>query len=293
MQTRNLVKQIKIISLFKLLTLMQIKNHLIEAQVGEQPIVIKPTPNVVKSASFKPTYLIIHFTAGRNAESSVNWLTNPDAKASVHLVIGRDGKIYQLAPFNVITWHAGASNWMGLDGLNQHSIGIELDNAGRLEKQGNTWLSWFKGQYNAEDVLVAKHKHWDKEEGWHEYTEAQIESCLEVSKLIVKEYKLQDVLGHDDIAPYRKVDPGPAFPMENFRSQLFGRSEDMSNTYTIQVDNTNLRPSAGTTMSPITKLKKGTSVNILHTYKEWLYVTVLGTVNDDIKEGWVHSSLVK
>lgn len=272
---------------------MQIKNHFIEAQVGEKPIILKPTPNTKQSVSFNPKYLVIHFTAGRSASSSVDWLTNPDAKASAHLVIGRDGQIYQLAPFNVITFHAGISSWMGIQGLNSHSIGIELDNAGKLEKKGTVWLSWFKGQYYTDDVLIAKHKHGDKEEGWHEYTEPQIEACLQVSKLIVKEYNLQDILGHDDIAPDRKVDPGPAFPMENFRSYLFGRNQDTLEIHEIKVDNANLRRSAGTELPAITQLKKGTAVGILNTHKGWLHIVVLDTVDNDIKEGWVHQSLVK
>jgi len=110
---------------------MKIKNHLLEGD----GIVQKNTPN--KGGKIEPKYLIFHYTAGRSAESSINWLCNKKAKASAHLVVGRDGSITQLAPFNVKTWHAGKSHWAGLTGLNSHSIGIELDNAGELSKVGD------------------------------------------------------------------------------------------------------------------------------------------------------------
>ncbi len=90
------------------------------------------TPN--KGGDLSPRYLVFHYTAGRSATSSINWLTNPESKASAHLVLARDGTITQLAPFNIKTWHAGLSHWDGLSGLNSSSIGIEMDNAGPRRK---------------------------------------------------------------------------------------------------------------------------------------------------------------
>jgi len=82
---------------------MKIKNHKL---VG---VDYKRSPN--QSGTIKPTYLVIHYTAGRSAEAAVRTLTSRKRKASAHLVIGRDGSVTQLVPFNRKAWHAGKSEW--------------------------------------------------------------------------------------------------------------------------------------------------------------------------------------
>jgi N-acetylmuramoyl-L-alanine amidase len=198
-----------------------------------------PSPNF--GSEIQHEFLVIHYTAGRDAQSAINWLIDPERKVSAHLVIGRDGSITQLVPFDKIAWHAGRSEWKGFINLNQYSLGIELDNAGFLtrhnnplaphlfslvdgdrgEKVDNRWLSWLKDEYDDSEVIEAVHKHETEPRGWHTFTPEQIAAALEVAKLLVKNYNLWDVVGHDDIAPGRKLDPGPAFPMESFRACLF------------------------------------------------------------------------
>ena len=103
------------------------------------------SPN--SSGDLTHEYLVMHYTAGRSAEESIKWLANAAAKASAHRVIGRDGSITQLVPFNIKAWHAGISSWEGRSGLNSYSIGIELDNAGRLTRHGSKWRAWFGEEY--------------------------------------------------------------------------------------------------------------------------------------------------
>jgi N-acetylmuramoyl-L-alanine amidase len=146
------------------------------------------TPN--KGGDFSPLYLVFHYTAGKNATSSINWLTNPESKASAHLVLARDGTITQLAPFNVKTWHAGLSHWDGLSGLNSYSIGIEMDNAGPLKKVGDKYQAWFGTLYTEDEVVLAKHKLDDESRWWHAYTEIQIQKALELAQLLVRHYDL-------------------------------------------------------------------------------------------------------
>ncbi len=85
--------------------MLSIKNHRL---VGD-PVSFRPTPNV--GGALAARYLVLHFTAGRSLETSVESLCTqkPQGNASAHLVLGRDGRIVQLAPFNVVTWHAGVS----------------------------------------------------------------------------------------------------------------------------------------------------------------------------------------
>lgn len=203
---------------------MKIKNHLLYDSNGK-PIQFIDTPN--KSGVIKPKYLIMHYTAGASAESSANHMANPGTKASAHIVIGRNGNMIQMVPFNIKAWHAGKSRWLNLVGLNSHSIGIELDNVGVLKKVGSQYkTSWNKPVSN-DEVIEAEHKNRPGViRGWQSFTEEQLEAALELATLLREQYKLIDVLGHDDIAPTRKIDPGPAFPMDRFKSVFHGRDQD-------------------------------------------------------------------
>src|SRR5205085_2232688 len=109
---------------------------------------------------------------GTSALGAVDWLCNPDADASAHLVIGRDGSLTQLAGFDHITWHAGESQWDGLVDMNRHAFGIELDNAGRLLKEGDRFFFGTKKQkeYSGDEVIEAVHKNGGSSHGWHTFS---------------------------------------------------------------------------------------------------------------------------
>ena len=83
---------------------MKVVNHLLVNDDGSAVPFVK-TPNV--GGEYKPTILVMHFTAGSSAKESINWLANPQAKASAHIVIGKDGKVTQMVPFNRVPWHSG------------------------------------------------------------------------------------------------------------------------------------------------------------------------------------------
>lgn len=203
--------------------------HLLTPDCGEDFLLpYIPSPNL---DPYPPHYnfLILHYTAGGSYDAAANWLRNPLAKASAHLIIARDAKVGQLVPFNRVAWHAGVSTWEQdgavYNSLNHHSIGIELDNAGRLftHHQGDIYKSWFGKLYRAEDVLRATHENEDTPSFWHTYTSEQLDRALHISALIMDTYGIPAVLGHDQISVGRKFDPGPAFPMFSFRARLEGR----------------------------------------------------------------------
>ena len=199
--------------------MLRIENHRL---IGDG-VTFRATPN--HGGALKPRYLVFHYTAGRSAESSIESLCTrkPQGNASAHLVLARDGRIVQLAPFNVVTWHAGVSHWNGLVGLNQRSIGIEMDNAGWMNVVGDKFVAWFGKEYLASEVMLAEHKHGGGARHWHVYSEVQLERALELAELLVSHYQLEDVLGHEDIAPGRKQDPGPAFPLAAIASRVLAR----------------------------------------------------------------------
>lgn len=265
--------------------MLNIKNHLLE---GDQ-VTQRNTPN--RGGSLVPQYLVYHYTAGSSARSSADWLCNPAAKASAHLVLGREGDIIQLAPFNVVTWHAGISHWAGLTGMNNYSIGIEMDNAGVLKNLGDRYESGFGKVYPRTEVVVARHKHGSTEQAWHAYTEAQISRAFELAELLFAHYELKEVLGHEDIARGRKSDPGPAFPLASLASRVAGRMEDDFPRYTVATAALNIRSgpdASAATVAPA--LKRGTEVALLEAGERWSRVEVVG--KGDI-EGWVFNAYLQ
>ncbi|GAA3971206.1 hypothetical protein GCM10022246_24620 [Pedobacter ginsengiterrae] len=265
---------------------MQIKNHLLIKDDGNA-VTFKATPN--KGGSLTPQYLVMHYTAATTAGSAISWFLNPNAQASAHLLIDRDGSITQFAPFNVITWHAGKSQWQGLSGLNKYSIGIELVNGGRLTKSGNKWICPVDHRtIPIDEVIIARHKNDSTESGWQEYTEKQLEAAMNVAALLVKKYNLKDVVGHEDIAPIRKSDPGPAFPMLSFRSKAMGRNDKSSGEVKNSVE-LNIRTGAASSFPTLTKaLPVGTHMLVLRTEGTWSFVEVLQSVHGIMDlEGWV------
>jgi N-acetylmuramoyl-L-alanine amidase len=187
------------------------------------------TPN--HGGTLKATHLLVHYTAGASAESSIHWLCDTRAKASAHIVIAQDGVVTQLLPFNLVAWHAGHDSvWVEQDGTKREhfnflSIGIELDNPGRLTLQpsGEWWSRSLGKRFPAEAGISLTHKHELVPSGWHVYPQVQLDAAFEVIYALVQTYNLKEILGHDDVCPGRKFDPGPAFPLGDFQARLLGR----------------------------------------------------------------------
>lgn len=188
------------------------------------PVKFVKSPNV-DVALQERRFVVMHYTGGPSLSSSVAWLVSKSSSVSAHLVIGRDGEVVQLIPFNLRAWHAGTSQWKGYTGLNNYSIGIELDNAGMMKRSGSQWVSTFGRVYPDSQVLAAPHKSVPNVVfGWHRYTDAQLKTAVEVTAALTQAYGIQEIIGHDDIATGRKWDPGPAFPMDKFRQDVAARA---------------------------------------------------------------------
>ena len=128
-------------------------------------------------------FLIIHYTGMKTETSAIKKLLNPKSKVSSHYFIKDNGQIINFVPDEYIAWHAGQSNWKNFKSLNKYSIGIEINNPG--------------------------HTH-----GYRKFNTKQIYSLIKLLKYLVKKFKIkkQNVLGHSDVAPHRKKDPGENFP---------------------------------------------------------------------------------
>ena len=128
-------------------------------------------------------FIIFHYTGMKRESDAINKLTKIQSEVSCHYLIKNDGEIIKLVPDLYIAWHAGKSSWKSFEFLNKNSIGIEISNPGHA--------------YN-----------------YKKFSRKQISSLLRLSKFLIKKYKIshKNILGHSDIAPVRKKDPGEKFP---------------------------------------------------------------------------------
>ena len=170
-----------------------------------------------------PDTLVLHFTACDDAGLAVRALTDPTRgrRVSAHLVVGRDGAVTQLLPFDTIAWHAGRSAWGGRQEFNRMSLGIEIDNPGRLEERREGVLVSRLGRvYRPEEAVHAVHRNESEPAWWLRYPRRQLEVVEALSAALAAEYGLRWILGHEEIAPDRKDDPGPAFPLDELRGRI-------------------------------------------------------------------------
>lgn len=136
-----------------------------------------PSPNFgARRGGALPDMVVIHYTAMESCAAARDWLSNPASEVSSHYVIARDGQGWQLVAESMRAWHAGKGAWAGCDDVNSRSIGIELCNTG--------------AEPFPEPQMVA------------------LETLLQGISL---RWDIAHVIGHSDMAPGRKIDPGPRF----------------------------------------------------------------------------------
>ena len=196
---------------------MKITNHRLSA---EDAIHVESPNRGEAFAAGELDSVILHYTAGASVEEAVEILCDRERQVSAHLVVGRGGELTQLLPFDVIAWHAGESCWGERRSLNRYSIGIEIVNAGQLEPRDGGFANWKGDTYPREEVVEAVHRHQTEPSHWHRFTAAQVAAVEDVCRLLVRDYGIVHILGHDEVAPQRKVDPGPAYPLDLMRARL-------------------------------------------------------------------------
>ena len=141
----------------------------------------------------KIIYLIFHYTGMKSEKRAIQRLTSKSSKVSCHYFIKKNGEIINMVPDKFTAWHAGASCWKNHKNLNKKSIGIEIQNSGHSGK--------------------------------HErFSIKQIKSLCFLTKILKKRYSIKNknFLGHSDIAPNRKKDPGEKFPWKYLAKQKIG-----------------------------------------------------------------------
>lgn len=260
----------------------EIENHLLIGNKVSHHIVNKD------SGLFKANKLdtiIGHYTASGTLKSAYNTLIDPKVEACTHIIIDRDATIIQLVPFNKVTWHAGESKWQDRRYLNQYSIGIEMVNEGPLTAINNNMFKSVWGRvYPASEVVKAIHRNEKIPKFWQLYTSEQIDAFKDICSILIHTYPIKHILGHEEISPDRKLDPGPAFPLDDMRTLLLKNDLKSQSTIptkgTVNADKLNLRLSPNSTSQPIEiPFTKGTKISITDVINnEWLEVSVRGYV---------------
>ena len=153
------------------------------------------SPNFNKSKRSKNSIkiIVIHYTGMQSERESIIRLCNAKSKVSSHFLINQNGKVYRLVQDNQIAWHAGKSSWAQYKNLNKNSIGIELVNKGH--------------QF-----------------GYTTFKKKQLSSLTKICKNLIKKYKIKkkNVIGHSDVSPLRKIDPGEKFPWRQLANNKIG-----------------------------------------------------------------------
>ena len=161
--------------------------------VGKMSINYSPNFDLKKRDKKNIKYIIYHYTGMKSDRSAIRKLTNFNSKVSCHYYIDKNGNLIQLVPDLYVAWHAGKSYWKNSKLLNKSSIGIEISNPG--------------------------HEH-----GYKTFKIKQIKSLIKISLFLIKKYKIKkkNILGHSDVAPLRKKDPGEKFPWKLLSKKKIG-----------------------------------------------------------------------
>jgi len=144
-------------------------------------------------------FIIFHYTGMKKESGAIERLTNIKSKVSCHYLIKNNGEIVVMVPDLYEAWHAGVSSWRNFKSLNKNSIGIEISNPGH--------------DFN-----------------YKKFSKKQIQSIKKLSKFLIKKYKIdqKNILGHSDIAPNRKKDPGEKFPWKYLAKFRIGKWHSLS-----------------------------------------------------------------
>lgn len=156
--------------------------------------IFHPSPNFdERPADIPIDMLIMHYTGMKTAEEALQRMCDPKAEVSAHYMINEDGTIFQLVTEDKRAWHAGVAYWRGQTNINARSIGIEIVNP------GHEW-------------------------GYRPFPEPQIKSVIDLAENILNRHPIpsRNVVGHSDIAPHRKQDPGELFPWERLARNGIG-----------------------------------------------------------------------
>ena len=159
-----------------------------------------PNFDIKKRKNKDIKFIVFHYTGMKHEKQAIRKLTDFNSKVSSHYFIKSNGEILNLVPDLYVAWHAGISNWKKYKSLNKNSIGIEISNPGH--------------NFN-----------------YKKFSKKQIFAIIKLSRFLKKKYniKVKNFLGHSDIAPDRKIDPGEKFPWKYLSKKKIGYWHNLNN----------------------------------------------------------------
>lgn len=215
------------------------------------------TPNV--GGTLNPKYIVLHSTMGWPAALAIErWTTDNFEKESMHLLVGKDTSIKQLASFTTKVFHCGASYHQGHHGLNNWAIGVAIE--------GRTDESFF---------------------------DIQLHTLTDVLQTIVEGYNIRDIVRHDDVS-HGVNDLGYKFDIDRFKPLVRYSNADAEGRYAVIVPNKkklNVRGGPDVRFEVIDTLNAGDGVKVLRFDFEWAYITY--DTDSGNKTGWVHESFLR
>ncbi len=199
-----------------------------------------PNFDVKKRRVKEIKFIIFHYTGMKNEKEAISKLTNIKSKVSSHYLIKTNGDILTLVPVSYVAWHAGLSSWKKYKSINKYSIGIEISNPGH-------------------------------EYSYKKFKKKQIKSVLKLSSFLIKKYKIKSnfILGHSDISPDRKKDPGEKFPWKYLSKNKIGFWHNLNEKKLVKNRNQKIEKSDKDKFIK-NILKLGYPKNILYNKNEYL-----------------------
>jgi len=263
---------------------------------------VEKVPTKKMGGVITPDTIVMHYTAGWSTKGDVDTLSTSDRQASAHVVLGRDGELVQIVPFNRKAWHAGPSRHNGQADVNNRSIGIEISNAGWIKQLTNGFFQDQYGQTIAPDGQFVGQRRTTKSppHEWHEeyhdrlahgtyrwepFYDLQLINLDELVPLLIKTYDIKYIVSHEEIDTRGwKTDPGPMFPMRRYTKLLDDRAVNKPEELRVTADELNVRSDPHVKANVLTTIPQDTTLTVLGRAGQWAHVELGSGV-----QGWVNT----
>lgn len=265
------------------------------------PLEMKQVPSPNTGGRIDPRLIVMHYTATWTGAAAIRTLTNPQAKVSAHFVVDRNGTITQLVRTDTAAWHAGPSKWGRYEGLNNHSIGIELVNIGYVRALANgNYIDPYGKVLKGADVekmgLIGFQDDRLEPGAYYQplYPEAQLTALDKLVRELLRLHpKIEAIVTHRQIDSRGwKVDPGPAFPMARYTRLLPDRaSKEKVTRVSVASLNVREKPNARAKTVSWSPIRQGTEVRPIRQENGWTLVQVAMS-GQAVQAGWVKSEFI-
>lgn len=205
---------------------MELVNHsLILANQSSPEVTDSGYVNTVAVAGRQPEALesidmIIIKSESNQLTHSTGYINGNNVESPAHVLINRDGLVTQFIPFNERTHQTIDGSWEGIKNLPSRSVIITFENYGRLEKQGDHFITICGKVVETTDVFTGIHQNEESLSYWQKFTESQVLIAEKIIRCLTTTYQVKYILGYEEVCPGLQTDPGPAFPLEIMRRKI-------------------------------------------------------------------------